>query len=98
MSDFDTALNAWLERAQAICNAGTYAAQSKPVLTLQYGKRYVKVMRNDTGGRCVFCFIDLTTGDVLKAASIHTPAKGARGTIFEVGKEGVGEYGGLYKR
>jgi hypothetical protein len=95
---FDTAFDAWLIRAQAICDAGPYAIHSKPVLSFRVGSRYVKVIRTDTGGKCVFCFIDRESGEVFKAASFHAPAKGARGTIYEVGKEGVSEYGGLYRR
>jgi len=88
-----------LIRAQEIVNKDSLASSSKPVLSLEYGKRYVKVVRSDAcGGRCVHCFVDTTNGDVLKAASWKAPAKGARGNIYIGSQEGVSAWGGLYRR
>jgi hypothetical protein len=60
------------------------------------GTRYVKVIR----GTGVHCFVDKRNGDILKAASWKTPAKHARGNIFD-SKNGLGwmgEYGPAYLR
>ena len=66
------------------------------------GKRYLRVVRSDslTAGRSVHCFVDLTNGDVLKAASWKAPAKHARGNIFDEhnGLGSMGEYGPAYLR
>ena len=65
------------------------------------GKRYWRLVRTTDGGghsQSVFCFLDTTNGDVLKAASWKAPAKHARGNIFngDYGMGGVGAYGGRY--
>lgn len=71
-----------------------------PVLTIEMGRRYARIVRTETGhhtGRSVHCFIDVTNGDILKAASFKAPAKHARGNIFnENALEGVGVYGAAY--
>lgn len=95
--DFETALAQWLEQAQNISD--TYMAQRfpslpKPVLTLRRGPKRVKVVRDSS----VHCFVDIETGEVLKAASWLAPAKGARGSIYNPDQPGVGPYGGLYRK
>jgi len=95
---FEKALAVWLTKAQAIVDKGheRYPNQTRPVLSLEPGRRYVKVVRKEGGpGGSVHCFIDTTNGDVLKAAGWKKPAKGARGNIF-TDALGVSEYGGLY--
>ena len=57
---------------------------------LKFGKRYAKVVVNDSA----FCFVDKTNGDVLKAASFNSPAKGARGNIYDA-SNGLGRVGPL---
>jgi hypothetical protein len=49
---------------------------------LDFGRKYVKVVAERGGSKHVHSFIDLQTGDVLKAASWNAPAKYARGTIM----------------
>ena len=63
-------------------------------LTVAVGKRYVKMILKSS----VYCFVDKTNGDVLKAASWNAPAKHARGNIFndDNGLGGVTVYGGRY--
>jgi hypothetical protein len=47
------------------------------------GKRFVRiVMVPNGGGRSVHAFVDLTTGDLLKAAGWKAPAKGPRGNLL----------------
>jgi hypothetical protein len=73
-------------------------------LTVSFGKRYVKVIAvsgdRTGGGRRVYCFVDQTNGDVLKAASWKAPAKHARGNVYDkaFGLNGVTEHGGVYLR
>jgi hypothetical protein len=54
------------------------------------------------GQRSVYCFIDLSNGDILKAAGWKAPAKGARGNIFndncDVGTRADMHGSGLYIR
>lgn len=66
------------------------------------GKKYAKIVKreNHNGnivGGSAFCFIDMQTGDILKAASWAAPAKGVRGNIFQ-GLTGLTPYGAIYFR
>ena len=71
-----------------------YPKLEKPVITYTEGKRYVKLARDGS----VHCFVDITNGDVLKAAGWNRPAKHARGNIFDDhnGLRWMGEYGPAY--
>lgn len=53
-----------------------------------------------THDHAAHCFVDLTTGDVLKPANYATPAKHARGNIFDAsnGLGGMTPYGPAYLR
>jgi len=60
-----------------------------PTITISWGRRYAKLVtthagtHGERGGqRTVYGFVDMTTGDVLKAATWKQPAKHARGNIF----------------
>lgn len=84
---FDEALDRFVRKAQEILDAHRarlYPNNSREVLTLDPGRRYVRIVRSDAGAhsRSVHCFVDRTNGDILKAASWKAPAKGARGNIF----------------
>lgn len=73
------------------------------------GSKYTRIVQEqageDTGrpgttyGGSVHCFIENSTGHVLKAASWKTPAKGVRFTTMEEALAEADVYGGyLYKR
>jgi hypothetical protein len=67
------------------------------------GKRFVKMVTpsryegKEINGS-VFCFIEIATGLVYKAASFKAPAKHARGSIYsqDFNGYGVSAYGGRY--
>lgn len=86
--NYTEALNQWLERAKNITVDGK--------LSIMEGKKYLRIVKEDISSRYAFCFIEKATGNVLKAASWSTPAKHARGNIYRLGSEGIGQYGGLY--
>lgn len=71
---------------------------------VQTGKKNAKIVVNRGGSGYAYCYIDLTNGDILKAASWKAPAKGKRGSIlndgYDVGDDKpCNEFGsGLYKR
>lgn len=99
-ADFDVAFNAFFEGIKKI--SSDYMKRQFPNLppkkfTAKKGKRYVKIIED---GGSVFCFVDATNGDVLKAASWSAPAKGARGNIFDNdhGLGRMGPYGPEYNR
>lgn len=79
----------------------------KTVLTYDEGRRYMRVWskqvhrteaRPDQSRGSAWCFVDKTTGDVLKPASVKAPAKHARGNVFDAsnGLGKCGEYGPAY--
>lgn len=96
--EFQIRLAKFVAGAQEKVNIGMENFKNLPVpfLQVEEGSRYVKIIR----GTSVYCFIDKTNGDVLKAASWKAPAKHARGNIFneDNGVTGVGHHGGNYLR
>lgn len=102
MNDLHTALAAFLAHANAL-QAGQYNGKlPDDTITVEYGTKYIKVFRNyhgDEASRSVFCFIEISTGNVLKAASFKAPAKGVRGNIFGTPDGyGISKYGANYNR
>lgn len=71
-----------------------FALNPKESFSITDGSRYVRVVNSSEGGgsRSVWCFVDKTNGDVLKADSWKAPAKHARGNIFDA-KNGLGSMG-----
>ena len=98
--DFETKLETFVVGAQKVIDnwhtQNNYSLPT-PKLSVQRGKRYVKIVRTDTQSS-VHCFVDTTDGSVLKAAGWKAPAKGARGNIFndDSGLGGVTQWGGRY--
>jgi hypothetical protein len=105
--DFESALQRWLEGAQAIITQNHKRlypdSQFEPdALTVERGLRYTKIVITTNGGkgqRSVHAFID-RNGDVLKPASWKTPAKHARGNIYDEsdGLASMSPYGPAYLR
>ena len=101
--EFTYALTAFIKGCQRIHT--DHMKQHHPnvtpdVIGRRPGKKYVKIVRARAGeaGGSVHCFVDMTNGDVLKAASWKAPAKHARGNIFDEhnGLGSMGEYGPAY--
>lgn len=89
-------LRPFLEAAQAkvtaeyveFCRDCTpeHIEQFRPRLSLEIGKRYARIVKSEANGssRSAFGFVDLTTGDVLKADGWKGPAKNfARGNVAD---------------
>ena len=73
--------------------------------TLTKYVRIIKQERNPASGNVlehggVFCFIDISNGDILKAAGFKAPAKGKRGSIYaeDHGRSAITPYGAVYRR
>ena len=74
-----------------------------------YGKKYCRIalvyrgIAHEVIGKSVYCFIDLSNGDILKTAGWAGPAKGKRGSIWnpdcDVGADKPANLygGGLYR-
>lgn len=75
-----------------------YTNLTPELITISYGNKYAKFIKRyagDTYG-CVYFFVNLENGDILKAASWAAPAKHARGNIFTSPNYGVGNVVGVY--
>lgn len=95
--NFEAAFTNFLEVAKDIREQ---AGVKTPELTFEIGRKYIRVVSNNYGGRSVYCFIDLEHGHILKSASWKVPAKGIRGSIFadDHGRSAINSYGAHYYR
>tara|TARA_Y100000593_G_scaffold88918_1_gene172074 strand:- start:60 stop:398 length:339 start_codon:yes stop_codon:yes gene_type:complete len=61
-----------------------YRQKRDITFTCKLGKKYYKIIENDNRGqaRSVYCFIDSTNGNILKANSWNSPHKKARGSVL----------------
>jgi hypothetical protein len=65
---------------EAIRN-GTY--DYKFEVSIEEGKKYLKVVIRTHGSGSVHCFVDKNTGEVYKSASWKSPAKGVRYNLLD---------------
>ena len=99
-NDFDTALAAFVSHCQAVVtknhtdNKFTFKCST---ITVEKGKKFARIVRNDGSSRSCHCFVDMLTGDILKTASWKAPAKGVRGSIYSK-VDCVSPYGCFYLR
>ena len=68
-----------------------YPSLAIPKMEVSFGQKYAKVINNTS----VWGFVDLSNGDLLKAASWRTPAKHSRGNILN-GTAQYNVYGPAY--
>ena len=71
-----------------------YLNNPKDTFSYTEGKRFVKIICRTSA----HTFVDLSNGDVLKPASWNTPAKHARGNIFDEfnGLKYMTQFGPMY--
>ena len=78
---------------------------STPYIKARFGRRYAKLVEHEiqkSDGEArrvrVYCFIDMTNGNILKAATWNAPAKHARGSIMkeDFGMSVMTPYGAPY--
>ena len=68
-------------------------------ITVDYGKKYARVVHENGVQRSVHTFVNMINGDILKSGGWKAPApNGVRGNIFEkdFGASVVNEYGASY--
>ena len=98
-TQFETALQTYFEGCQQVAEA--HRTKNYPNVPMEAWRvdRLQKRVRIVSGSGC-HSFVDIATGDVLKAASWKTPAKHARGNIYDEcnGLKGMGPYGPAYLR
>jgi len=99
-NDFNTAFVKFLMGAQAIVdkNLEQYEFYFPIELVAEKGRRYIRIVSKGEAQSSAYCFIDMTNGDVLKCAGWKSPAKHARGNIFNAdnGVGAVGPHGARY--
>ena len=101
MENFDANLARFLSENQEAINAHYARNLSRltpPTLRTEPGKRYIRIVKDDGVSRHVFCFVEIGTGNVLKAASWKAPAKHARGNIADPAGASCSLYGAKYLR
>ena len=102
MTDFNTALDTFVAGCQVIVTENDKRYENvnfDTKIAITRGRRYVKLVKSDfSESRSVYCFVDQTNGNVLKAASWKAPAKHARGNILneDNGLSTMGPYGAAY--
>ena len=86
---------------QGVVNA--YMAKEYPtlprrVITVDLGRRYARIVQTASGSGNVYCFVDLTNGDIRKAASWKIPARGVCGSVhdLEAVRRVLGASGGFF--
>ena len=86
--------------------AMNFTFSAPPTITVDYGKKYAKVVKNDglNGAQSVHSFINMSNGDILKG-NWKTPVRtkkglAVRGNIFadDLGADRVNEHGPYYLR
>lgn len=82
MESYITKLQDHSDRDFQVNYPNTWNNGGAPKFEFTEGKRFFKVIKADPASRAVFCFVERTSGDIYKAATWNTQAKGARGNIF----------------
>lgn len=86
MTDFASALSTFMQAADASAFAAVNAKMAanfpqgyyKP-LEAEAGSKFVRVVSSGSGSRSVWCFVEKSTGDILKAEGWKKPSKIKRG-------------------
>ena len=96
--DIHAAIETFVAQAQAIVDSLGPQGDRK-VLSVVLAGRYARVEKAFENGSCrsAFCYVDLNTGDVLRATSLKGPTKHVRGNVFDPNPvSGVGPHGANY--
>lgn len=85
-------LTAFVAARQAVISAyyeANFEHVSAAILSVELGRRYAKIVSTSGASRSAWGFVDMTTGDILKAASWKGPEKNfARGNVHSLGDSG----------
>jgi hypothetical protein len=100
-SAFNEILTAFIANSQDKVNEDfkKYPNCTVPTLVTMQGKKFVRIVRQEVVSRSAWAFVDISNGDILKAASWATPAKHARANIYKPETwVNVSSYGPAYLR
>lgn len=80
----NAALHDFVNGCQDLINAHYKDTPEIPRLSIDKGGvKFARIVKERLGARSVYCFVDLTNGDILKSASWKAPAPHARGNIYD---------------
>lgn len=90
MTQFETALSSFKENLETLFSETKHPFVKNNYdvsICFEHGRKYIKALvqkawNSGYTNSDLYCFIDKTTGDILKPASWKAPAKHARGNIF----------------
>lgn len=83
-ANFGEALAQYVRRSQSALNAQyAHVTSTPPILSVDPGRRYIRIVRTHGSSTDVYSFVDQTNGDIRKADSWKAPAPRARGSIFD---------------
>ena len=71
---------------------------ANPSISVQWGKRYARIIDTVWGGESAYCFVEIATGDCYKASSWKAPAKHVRGNISDTTLSFCTPYGLVHLR
>ena len=101
--DVQERLNLYVEMVQGKMNAywerNGFTHSDPQHISVDYGKKYARVVHESSTQRSVHTFVNMINGDILKAGGWKAPApNGVRGNIFanDFGASVVNEYGASY--
>jgi len=100
MNNFEEKFQQFFMKCQGIIERHNQSMRYPQELTIDEGRRYLRIVRRDISSASAWAFVDKTNGNVLKPASWKAPAKHARGNIFDEhnGIQNIGPYGPAYLR
>lgn len=73
----DTAyIEEFMDRLAVVCNERDDFSRNHPYLiSVEYGRKFARIVQDHGHQRFVHCFIDITNGDVIKSAGWKAPQK-----------------------
>lgn len=65
----------FIERLTYVCNEREHGKKFPQLISVEYGRKFARIVQDNGTQRFVHCFIDMSTGDVIKSAGWKAPQK-----------------------
>ena len=70
----------FMEKLAVVCNERNDYTRSHPqMISVEYGRKFARIVQDNGTQRFVHAFVDMTNGDVIKAAGWKAPQRGVNG-------------------
>lgn len=69
----------FIDRLSAVFNEREHGKQFPELISVEYGRKFARIVHDNGTQRFVHCFIDMSTGDVIKSAGWQAPQRGKNG-------------------